>query len=105
VYARASLSVAGLALVAMLSAFPDDARWGSVRPRVRWFAVWSAILPALGLVVSLILSGVAGLLRLGQTQSFQLPGDYVGAGPVGWFTLAVFVLGVLSPSLAAFPAA
>jgi hypothetical protein len=72
---------------------------------VRWFAVRTAILPALGLVVFLILSGVAGILRLGQTQSFQLPGDYVGAGAVGWVTLAVVVLGVLSPALAAFLAA
>ncbi len=105
VYACASLSVAGLALAAMLSAFPDDARWGSVRRRVRWFAFWSAVFPAIGLVIFLILSGVAGLLRLGQPQSFRLPNDYLGAGPLGWVTLVVFVLGVVSPALAAFLAA
>jgi hypothetical protein len=64
-----------------------------------------ALMPGLGLVVFLILSGAAGILRLGQTQSFRLPGDYVGAGPLGWVTLAVFLSGVVSPALAAFLAA
>ena len=105
VYACASLGIAGLSLAAMLSAFPDEARWGSVRRRVRLYFLWGALFPAVGLVLFLILSAVAGLLRLGQTQSLDLPAEYVGAGPLGWATLVVFVLGALSPALAAFLAA
>ncbi|HET7010016.1 MAG TPA: hypothetical protein VFI11_04510 [Anaerolineales bacterium] len=105
VYACASLGIAGLSLAAILSAFPDEARWGSVRRRLRLYFLWGALFPALGLILFLILSVVAGLLRLGQTQSLNLPAEYVRAGPLGWTTLFVFVLGALSPALAAFLAA
>ena len=48
---------------------------------------------------------MAGLLGLGQPQSFRLPGDYLGPGPLGWVTPVVFVLGALSPVLTAILAA
>lgn len=104
-YACASLGVAGLSLAALLARLPGEARWGGVRRQLRFFVVWGAIFPMLGLVVFLILSAVAGAIRIGQAQSFRLPGSYVDAGPLGWITLAVAVVGVLSPVLAAFLAA
>ncbi len=101
VYLCGSLTVAGLALVGLLAGFPEDERWGAVRRRLRSFAIFSALFPALGLVAFLILSAVAGLIRLAQPQSYRLPDDYIGAGPPGWVSLAIFVIGVLSPALAA----
>ncbi len=101
VYLCGSLAVAGLALVGLLAGFPEEERWGTVRRRLRLFAMFSALFPGLGLVAFLILSGVAGLMRLAQVQSYRLPNDYLDAGPLGWVSLAIFVIGVLSPALAA----
>ena len=105
VYACASLGVAGLSLVVLLARLPDETPWGGVRRQMRFFIVWGAIFSTLGLVVSLILSAVAGAIRIGQAQSFSLPDSYVDSGPLGWITLGVAVVGVLSPVLAAFLAA
>jgi hypothetical protein len=52
-----------------------------------------------------ILSGIAGIIRLAQPQAIDLADDFIGAGPLGWVGLAVFVLGILSPALAALLAA
>ena len=53
----------------------------------------------------MILSGIAGIIRLSQPQAFDLPDEFIEAGPLGWVGLAVFVLGILSPALAALLAA
>jgi hypothetical protein len=63
--------------------------------------MFGALFPAIGLVVFVVLSAVTGLLRLAQPQSSRLPNDYIGAGLLGWVSLAIFVIGVLSPALAA----
>lgn len=101
VYLCGSLTVAGLALVGLLAGFPEDTLWGAVRRKLRLFAMFGALFPAIGLVIFLLLSAVTGLIRLAQPQSSRLPNDYIGAGPLGWVSLAIFVIGVLSPALAA----
>ena len=63
--------------------------------------MFGALFPAIGLAVFVVLSAVTGLLRLAQPQSSRLPNDYIDAGPLGWVSLAIFVIGVLSPALAA----
>ena len=97
--------MASLALVGLPAALPEEARWGGVRIRLRRFALFSALLPTLGLAAFVILSGIAGIIRLAQPQAFDLPDDFIGAGPLGWVGLAAFVLGILSPAPAGLLAA
>ncbi len=65
------------------------------------YALVTFILAIAALIVFEFLSSVIGVIHFGQPTSLNIPKDYLVRGPIGWAVLAVCLLGLVSPFLAA----
>jgi hypothetical protein len=63
------------------------------------FSLLTLLFSSLALVAFMGLSAATGLLRLGQTQTYRLPQDYIEYGTGGWSIMVVGILVLLSPLL------
>jgi hypothetical protein len=64
-------------------------------------------LPVLASLVTVVIAGAlfvvlsiwSGLFTLGTVGSWNFPGDYLAAGPIGWLVILVAFAGMLSPAI------
>ena len=71
-----------------------------LRQRLLRYAAIALPSAIIGLAAFLGLSWVTGLLRLGEAGNFNLPGDYIEFGILGWGILLIGMVGLLSPAWA-----
>ncbi|WP_420643502.1 hypothetical protein [Candidatus Leptofilum sp.] len=70
------------------------------RHQLRVYIAKSFIFVMTGLTLFTLLSSWQGLLKFGVATDFSFPQDYIEAGLLGWFIMAIGLAGVLSPIFA-----
>jgi len=90
-----------IAFLALSAAADVDDTVGRLRQHFTKFGLTAAGSSLLGLILFIGLSVATGLLTLGQSGDYSIPGDYIELGVRGWLILLIGALGILSPALTA----
>ena len=86
-----------IGLAVLVSVADGAATTAPTRRRIRAYAILTWAISFVCLLGFVGLSLAAGLMAFGATTHWSYPGDYLTAGPLGWVSVGLSLLGVTAP--------